>query len=194
MVDARPRTQPPDVRREQLLNAAQRVLVERGLRATTVADVAAAAGVAKGTTYLYFASKDELLAGLRARYVERVAAALDAHPDGPVIERLRHLVIALFDFAWEHHRLHHVLFHEAGFSEDDAFTGVRARLTELVAEGVQVRELEVDDPALAASYVLHGVHGALVETLHGDGRPMSRQGRRRRAVAVADLTVRMLVR
>ena len=80
MVEGRPRTQPADVRREQLLDAAEQVLVARGLRSTTVADVAAAAGVAKGTTYLYFASKDDLLAGLRARYLERFAAALDARP------------------------------------------------------------------------------------------------------------------
>jgi AcrR family transcriptional regulator len=191
MVEGRARTQPADVRREQLLDAAQQVLVARGLRATTVADVAAAAGVAKGTTYLYFASKDELLAGLRARYVERFAAALDERPRGTAVERIRHLVVALFAFAWEHHELHHVLFHEAGFSENDAFTGMRERLTTLIAQGVKARELDVDDPPLAASYVLHGVHGALVETLHGSHR-RSGQGRRRRADAVVDLTVRML--
>src|SRR5215210_7257384 len=58
-----PRRRPPDVRREQILDAAERVLVERGLATTTMADVAGAAAVAKGTVYLYFESK----AGLRAR-------------------------------------------------------------------------------------------------------------------------------
>jgi AcrR family transcriptional regulator len=192
MVEARPRTQPPDVRREQLLDAAQRVLVDRGLRATTVADVASAAGVAKGTTYLYFASKDELLAGLRARYLAQFAAAVSATPSGSAVERLRRLVTSLFDFAWDHHELHHVLFHEAGFSEDDAFGGVREQLTSLIAEGAERGELVADDPALAASYVLHGVHGTLVEALHGHRPRGGRQGRRRRAESVADLTVRML--
>jgi AcrR family transcriptional regulator len=73
--DLRPRRQSPDVRREQILDAAQRVLLERGLRATTVADVVDAAGVAKGTMYLYFRSKDELLAGLRARYLDDYSRA-----------------------------------------------------------------------------------------------------------------------
>ncbi|MDF2743659.1 MAG: TetR/AcrR family transcriptional regulator, partial [Actinomycetia bacterium] len=76
-----PRRQPPDVRREQILDAAERVLVGRGLAATTMADVAEAAAVAKGTVYLYFESRAELLAGLRARYFERFAALLGDPPD-----------------------------------------------------------------------------------------------------------------
>ena len=52
-----PRRQPPDVRREQILDAAQRVLLRRGPAAATMAEVADAASLAKGTVYLYFASK-----------------------------------------------------------------------------------------------------------------------------------------
>src|SRR3954463_12277502 len=136
-----PRRQPPDVRREQLLDAAQQVLLRRGLRSATVADVADAAGVAKGTVYLYFESKDDLLAGLRSRYLDQYAEALRATPGTSASERIRRMIVALFDFAAEHHDLHHLLFHEAGFSEDDAFTGVRRRLTELIAEGVDSGEL-----------------------------------------------------
>src|SRR3954449_1227873 len=80
---ARARTQPAAVRREQLLDAAEAVLMERGLSATTVADVAQAAGVAKGTMYLHFESKAELLAGLRARYMQRLTdAALSPETSG----------------------------------------------------------------------------------------------------------------
>ena len=43
------RTQPADVRREQILDAAARVLVAKGLGEATIADVAADAGIAKGT-------------------------------------------------------------------------------------------------------------------------------------------------
>src|SRR5918999_5432501 len=78
-----PRRQPPDVRRDQILDAAEQVLVRRGLAAATMAEVAEAAAVAKGTVYLYFESKAELLAGLRARHFERFAALLgDPPPEG----------------------------------------------------------------------------------------------------------------
>ncbi len=181
MAKAAPRRQPPDVRREQLLDAAQQVLLERGLRATTVADVADAAGVAKGTMYLYYESKDDLLAALRSRYLDQCAAALRPQPGKPVSARIRQMIVGLFDFAAEHHELHHLLFHEAGFSEDDAFAGVRNDLTDLIEEGVESGELRAQDVQTATAFVLHGVHGALVHGLHArSSRPPSHCERRRR--------------
>ena len=48
-------------RRQQLLQAAQRVFSHKGFHAANVADVAAEAGVSQGTVYHYFDSKEELL-------------------------------------------------------------------------------------------------------------------------------------
>jgi AcrR family transcriptional regulator len=50
-------------RRSQLLNAAKALHSERGLR-WTMTEVARHSGLAKGTTYLYFATKEELLLAL----------------------------------------------------------------------------------------------------------------------------------
>jgi TetR/AcrR family transcriptional regulator, transcriptional repressor for nem operon len=166
-----PRRQPPDVRREQILDAAERVLVGRGLAATTMADVAEAASVAKGTVYLYFESKAELLAGLRARYFERFAALLGDPPDparvaNATAARVERLVAASFDFALANHALHHVLFHEAGFGEADAFARVRVVMAELVEAGRASGEIEVADPGLATEFLLHGLHGVLVAAIH----------------------------
>jgi len=182
-----PRTQPPDVRREQLLDAAEQLLLDQGLRATTVADVAEAAGVAKGTMYLYFTSKDELLAGLRARYIARYLAPLRG-ARGDVRTRARRLVTGLVDVAADNWQLHHVLFHEAGFSEADAFFDVRQRFTALLRSGVEAGQLAVEDPDLTASFLLHGVHGTLIEFFHA----RRRRGRRRTAQALADLVDRAL--
>ncbi len=50
-----------DFRRTQILDAARRMFARRGLEGTTVDHIAANARVAKGTIYLYFKSKDEIL-------------------------------------------------------------------------------------------------------------------------------------
>ena len=175
----RPRRQPADVRREQILDAAERVLVERGLGAATMADVAEAAAVAKGTVYLYFESKTELLAGLRARYFERFAAMLGDPPDegrprAGTAERVERLVAASYDFARANHALHHVLFHEAGFGEVDAFARARAVMADLVEAGRASGELSVADPALATDFLLHGLHGVLVGATHHPRLPRRR--------------------
>jgi AcrR family transcriptional regulator len=53
-------TRRKDVRPSEITVAALEVFVERGFAATRLEDVAARAGVSKGTVYLYFANKAEL--------------------------------------------------------------------------------------------------------------------------------------
>lgn len=48
-------------RRQQIIESAYAVFVARGYEATTIADVAAHAGIGQGTVYRYFASKREIL-------------------------------------------------------------------------------------------------------------------------------------
>lgn len=53
-----------DFRRGQILDAARHAFVRHGLAGTTVSQIARGAKVAKGTVYLYFRSKDEILRAL----------------------------------------------------------------------------------------------------------------------------------
>jgi AcrR family transcriptional regulator len=161
-----PRRQPPEVRKEQILDAAERVLLERGYASTTVADVADAAGLAKGTVNLQFASKNDLIAALRARYLARFVGAMQSRQPS-ARKRLLAMVRGLYEFSVTHHEMHHVLFHEAGFSENDAFAAARRLTVEIIRAGVEQGEFSVDDPEVAAGFVLHGMHGALIEAMHG---------------------------
>ena len=65
-------------KRKRILDAAVRVFARQGFYATRVSEVAKAAGVADGTIYLYFDSKDALLVSLFEDRVERLLAFLDA--------------------------------------------------------------------------------------------------------------------
>ena len=56
-------------RRNAILDAAEALFLEHPDRMATVAEVAEAAGVAKGTVYLYFPSKEEMLLALHERHV-----------------------------------------------------------------------------------------------------------------------------
>lgn len=59
-----------------LLDAAQGVIVERGLHATTVRDVAAAGQVAVGTVTYHFSSMEEVLAGVLENEMETYSARI----------------------------------------------------------------------------------------------------------------------
>lgn len=67
-----------DARPQEVLAAALDLFVERGYAATRLDDVAARAGVSKGTLYLYFENKEELFkAVVRAHLVSALAEAED---------------------------------------------------------------------------------------------------------------------
>jgi len=69
------RDQAKDERRAQLLQAARQVFSTRGYHAATVDDITRAAGVAKGTFYLYFAEKRHIFYELIAGFFELLTRA-----------------------------------------------------------------------------------------------------------------------
>ena len=80
LVPARP--QPVADKREAILRAATQVFAARGFFQSQVADVARAAGVAAGTVYLYFRSKDDLLVSLFERTMREAISAGRAALEG----------------------------------------------------------------------------------------------------------------
>jgi AcrR family transcriptional regulator len=78
MATAPPRQRRKDARPRELLDAALDVFVRKGFAATRTEEVAAHAGVSKGTLYLYYPSKKELLkAVIRERLSSAIAAGAD---------------------------------------------------------------------------------------------------------------------
>lgn len=69
-------------RSHALLDAAEALFLKHPDRMASVAEVAQAAGVAKGTVYLYFPSKEEMLLALHERHVALFFAALMKLLDG----------------------------------------------------------------------------------------------------------------
>src|SRR5215218_7392054 len=69
-----PETPPPAPKRDAILRAAIDTFAERGYFNSQVADIARAAGVAAGTVYLYFKSKDDLLVSIFERTMREAIA------------------------------------------------------------------------------------------------------------------------
>lgn len=103
---ARPRLD--DSTRDNVIDAVDRLLGRYGYGKMSIADVAREAGIGKGTVYLFFSSKEDLVLSAIDRIAERLLAEAQAIADGPgsVIARLRRClllrVMARFDGAQTH--------------------------------------------------------------------------------------------
>jgi AcrR family transcriptional regulator len=82
-------------RRDEILDAAAKLLRHYGIRKTTIADIAHEAGIGTGSVYLEFKSKDAIVCGLASRGHDRMLDQLRAilRAETPLGER----VIAFFE-------------------------------------------------------------------------------------------------
>ena len=93
-----------EARPAELLEAALTLFVEKGFAATRSEEVAKAAGVSKGTLYLYFPSKEELLKAVIQHFlgteietgIQEAAAA-----DGPLAQAMEQLLVTWWTRIYE---------------------------------------------------------------------------------------------
>jgi AcrR family transcriptional regulator len=180
----RPRTKPADERRDDLMAAAERLFITRGIAATTIDHIAARAGVAKGTFYLYFAAKEDVLAALRARFVarfrERIAAAVDACAADDWAARLAAWIEAGVRGYLDAVALHDVVFHGVHIDRSAVKLAdpVVDHLAALLAAGTRAGAWRVADSRLTALVMFHGLHGAVDDAVgrgqRTDGRALAR--------------------
>jgi len=87
-------------RTREILAAARQLLDQRGLEAMTMEEIAAVAGVAKGTLYLYFQSKDDLIQALITLVAENILKDVEAALQAPGMpsEKLRRVVSVLLEY------------------------------------------------------------------------------------------------
>ena len=95
-------TRRKDERAPEILQAALACFADKGFAGTRMDDIAARAGITKGTIYLYFDSKEAVFKALARQSIgERIAAitAQLAGADGPAPEQLRFVLTTLGYFA-----------------------------------------------------------------------------------------------
>ena len=167
----------PARRRGDLLDAAARLFAADGVDATSVAAIAEAAGVAKGSFYRYFESREELVAALKERFVDDLLAEVSGFAERVGVddwwalcdEFVARMVQALVE------RRDLIRVFAAQPSGEDAialFLESEERIDAVIAggirAGVEAGVFSVDDPDMTATLLQHAVSSTVEHAIvHG---------------------------
>jgi AcrR family transcriptional regulator len=151
------------------MNAAQRLFLEHGVGPVTIEQITSSAAVAKGTFYLYFSSKDDLLGALRKRFAEqllaRIRSAIAKRSQAHWKERLSAWAKAIIAGYLDSMRLHDILFYASRpLSREGLIDNIIIDdLCHLLETGVAAGAWSIDDPRFTAVFLFSGVHGVVEE-------------------------------
>jgi len=150
---------------QQIIDAAIRVFARNGYYNSRVSDIAREAGIASGTIYLYFKTKDEILVTLfrekMAEWVAHVRHEIAGEPDP--VAKIRRLVALHFSVLERHPdlaevvqvelRQGHKFFRGASAHEVSAYF---ALIGSVLEQGIAAGQFRGDLPVKVATKVLFG--------------------------------------
>jgi len=193
---------PKEAVKEAILDATDRLLARFGYRKMTVEDIAAEAGIGKGTIYLHFTSKEEVVLSHVDRIVDRLKDQLReiAGSQATAAERLRLMLLTrvLFRFDSIQHYTQ---------SLNDLLAALRPGLlarralyfeaeaqifAEVLTIGRHSGEFDFDDERVTAHALLQATNGLLPYSL-STTELGEREEVELRAAAVADLMLHGLL-
>lgn len=193
---------PREAVKDAILDATDRLLARFGYKKMTVEDIAVEVGIGKGTIYLHFTSKEEIVLSHIDRIVERVKERLReiAGSDAPAAERLHSMLLTrvLYRFDSIQHYTQ---------SLNDLLAALRPGLmarralyfeaeaeifTELLIAGRETGEFDFQDEKATARALLQATNGLLPYSL-STAELGAREEVEQHAAHVADLVMRGLL-
>ena len=189
--------------KDSILDATDRLLARYGYRKMTVEDIALEAGIGKGTIYLHFSSKEEVVLSHIDRIVERLKQRLReiARSDATAAERLRLMLMTRVLFRFDSVQHYTQSLNDLLAALRQSLLARRAQYFEAEAQifadvlraGREARELSFDDERVTANALLQATNGLLPYSLSA-AELGSRAEVSQRVAEVADLMLSGVIR
>lgn len=150
------------VRRNEILDAAEHLFVTKGFDKTSTNDILARVGIARGTLYYHFKSKEDILNAMIERITETLvgrAGKIASQKEIPLLQRLTETMMALnldsdlgHEIMEQVHKPQNALMHQK--MQEHLLAGVIPLLTGMIEEGIAQGICQTDYAAEAAEMLL----------------------------------------
>lgn len=149
-------------RKNEILDVAERLFGAKGFDYTSTGDILNEVGIARGTLYYHFKSKEDILDAMIDRMTNRLlekAAEIAARRDVPVTRRLTMMMLALNvngslgqEIMEQVHKPQNALMHQK--MRSSLLAGVNPLVTGLIKEGIELGICTTEYPAEVAEMTL----------------------------------------
>ncbi|HDQ71608.1 MAG TPA: TetR/AcrR family transcriptional regulator [Chloroflexi bacterium] len=161
-------------KRQAIIDVTARLVVERGVENTSLADIANEADISKGTLYYYYSSKSDLIFDIAEQHIDRVTAYLTAWFDQAAQEltpeeMLRNVLEALLG-AELRGKLHLYLIQQAIANDptlQERFQAKYASWKEMLEERLSVILDNGESQSALASILIALIDGLLIQSVLG---------------------------
>ena len=194
---------PKEAVKDAILDATDRLLARYGYRKMTVEDIASEARIGKGTIYLHFSSKEEVVLSHVDRIVDRLKDRLReiGSSNAPAADRLREMLLLRVMFRFDSIQHYTQSLNDLLAALRPGLLARRARyfeaeaqiFAEVLTAGRRTGELEFDNEHATALALLQATNGLLPYSL-STTELGERQDVEQRAAGVADLILRGVLR
>jgi AcrR family transcriptional regulator len=174
-----------EFRVQTIQDATMRVIARKGIAAATMQDIADEAGVAKGTIYLYFRDRDELVEKTFENAMSQLHGQIDAalEAEGTFEQRLRAMLAAVTSFFGtnrEFFRLYISMRLPEGSPQQQRrqkrtcqpqYQARVERVAAVLRKAMDAGEIRETDPRRLALFIIEGSNAVIIERVMSEAPP-----------------------
>lgn len=161
-------------KRQQIIEAATRVIVQKGIDKTSLTDIAKAAGISKGSLYYYYATKNDLIFDITEAHISQISNNLfdiiENRHDNAEWKDILNILFERIMAAETRGRLHLYLLQQALNGNDELAERFRKKYREwnaMIQAGFTKIDPSATDYTVLSTLIITALDGCLIQSMLG---------------------------